>query len=208
MAAAGSGRRGERGFTLVEMVVTVGLLLVIGGSAYASLAQRPAQAHATAVGLRAFVEEARSLAAVTGAAATGGNSGATIGFTRDGDTYVATLYAYRPIAGTTAPVAQPNTPPFRTRTAIALNLAGRDIEPPFAIFFSVSGHAGAQAGFSVDRSPPPAVEPACSLSTGIVLSFDDTHQTQLHAISCEMARLDVDDAADSTLPATSPRRTF
>ena len=142
---------------------------------------------------------------MTGAATTGGGSGATLGFTRDGDTFVARLYAYRPIAGESPPVAEPNVPPFRTLTAVALHVDGHDVQPPFALFFSVSGHASALAGFVVNAMPPPAREPACPLETGIVLSFDDSRQIQTYAMSCEMAQLELE-TTPSVAPAAATRR--
>lgn len=188
----------EGGFTLVEIVVVVALLLVLGGSAFEALAQQPAQAHATAVRFAALVAQARSLAAVNGNAAPGG---ATIGVERDGEDYVATLYANRPILGAKYPLAREPAPALRTTTAIGLSANGAPSTAPFALFFSASGHADAAPGFHVRMSAPLAAEPPCPLATGIVVVFSDATQTQAHAISCEMAQLNLDAAG---LPAQAP----
>jgi prepilin-type N-terminal cleavage/methylation domain-containing protein len=181
----------ELGLTLIELVVTVAIVALAAGLGYEGLAQRPAQARSTATAFAGLVREARALAAVT-ADPNDGGTGATIGVVRDGDQYVATLYAYRPIQGASrAPVAA-DAPPLRTTTGLAIANGSATVEPPFALFFSSSGHASAQAAFTVGVSPPPATEPACPLQTGIVIAFIDGVHNQAHPLSCEMAQLDLD----------------
>jgi len=186
-------RRGELGFTLIEMVVLVAIVALIAGLGYAALAQRPAQAHSTAAAFAGLVAEARALAAITGDAVATGDTGASIAVVRDGDDYVATLYAYRPIHGASQlPVAAPNTPPLRTTTELAIVQAHGAVEPPFTLFFSASGHASAQAPFTIGVDAPLSVEPACPLETGIIIAFIDGVHDQAHPVSCEMAQLDLD----------------
>jgi type II secretory pathway pseudopilin PulG len=176
--------------TLLEVVVLVAIVAIVSALGYAALAQRPAQARSTAVAFAALVAQARALAAITGGP---DGSGASIAVIREGDDYVATLYAFRPILGAgRAPVAEPNTPPLRTPTALELVQPNGPIEPPFALFFSASGHASAQAPFRVGVDAPLAAEPVCPLETGIVVAFIDGVHNQSHSISCEMAQLDLD----------------
>jgi prepilin-type N-terminal cleavage/methylation domain-containing protein len=187
----------EFGFTLIELVVTVAIVALAAGLACEGLAERPAQAHVTAVAFAGLVREARALAAVTADPAAGG-TGATIGVVRDGDRYVATLYAYRPILGAArAPVAVADAP-LQTATALALLSPTATAEPPFALFFSSSGHASAQSAFTVGVTPPLATEPACPLQSGIVIAFRDGVHDQAHSVSCEMARLDLDTSVPPT----------
>ncbi len=190
----------QAGFALVEVVAMVAILAVVAGFAFETLAQRGAQARSTAVAFAGLVAEARALAAVTGADKLDGGSGASIGVVRDGDVYVATLYAYRPVLGASqVPIRQPDTPPLRTLTALALRTAGGVAAPPFALFFAPSGHASAQPDFTVTVSAALATEPACPPETGIVVEFTAANQTAAHAISCELAQLEL-------TPAPAPAR--
>jgi type II secretory pathway pseudopilin PulG len=178
--------------TLIELCVTVAIVALAAGSCCETLAQRPAQARSSAAAFAGLVREARALAAVTGDPTAGG-TGASIGVTRDGDNYVATLYAYRPIRGATVtPQAVSNPPPLRTSTDLAIEASGSRSEPPFALFFSSSGHVSAQTGFTIGSTPALATEPACPLQTGIVIAFIDGVDDQAHPLTCEMAQLDLD----------------
>jgi hypothetical protein len=177
--------------TLIELVVTAAIVALAAGFGYEALAERPAQAHATAIAFAGLVREARALAAVTADPAAG-DTGATIGVVRDGDRYVATLYAYRPILGAArAPLAVAEAP-LQTATALALVTPTATAQPPFALFFSSSGHASAQSAFIVGVTPPLATEPACPPQSGIVVAFIDGVHDQAHPVSCEMAQLDLD----------------
>jgi prepilin-type N-terminal cleavage/methylation domain-containing protein len=189
----------ERGYTLIELTVVVALVALAAAFGCAALAGQPARAAGTAASFAGLVNEARALAANTGDGSPGGATGASIGVVREGTMYVATLYAYRPIAGSAqVPVAQVRTAPLRTTTALALVQNNRLREPPFALFFSASGHAAAQAAFTIGSDAPLAVEPACPLVTGIIIAFRDGVHDRAHALSCEMAQLDVN--ASSPLP--------
>jgi hypothetical protein len=145
------------------------------------------------LGFAQLVAQARALAAISAVSNDDGGSGASIGIVRDGDVDIATLYRFRPASGAAhQPQAQTDTPPLRLATAITLDVDGAPVAPPFALFFSVAGHVSAQAGFAIGVSPPLAAEPVCPLTTGILLTFHDSHQSQTHALSCELAELDVD----------------
>lgn len=184
----------ERGTTLIELVVAVGVVAIAAVACFEGLAQRPAQARSTAAAFAGLVREARALAAVSGDPV-GGGTGATIAVVREGDQYIATLYTYRPILGAvTVPVAAPNSAPLRTSTSLAIEHDGALAGPPFAVFFSSSGHASAQTAFTIGLTPPLAAEPACPLHSGILIAFIDGVHNQAHAISCEMAQLDLDTA--------------
>ncbi len=184
--------RGECGMTLIELVVAVAIVAIAAGSCYEGLAQRPAQARTTAEAFGGLVREARTLAAVTGDPLSGG-TGASISVVRNGDKYIATLYAYRPIAGAaTAPVRAVNTPPLQTPTELAIADAGELIEAPFALFFSASGHVSAAGGFTIGTSAPLAAEPPCPLRTGIIIAFIDGVHDQAYVLSCELAQLDLE----------------
>jgi prepilin-type N-terminal cleavage/methylation domain-containing protein len=184
----------ERGTTLIELIVVVAIVSLLAGLGCASLAQRPLQARSTAVAFASLVAQARALAAATADPAAGA-SGASIGVTRDGDAYVATLYAYRPVAGGRGPVAVADSPPLRTFTKVAIVTAGGLREPPFALFFASSGHLSAQAPYTIGVDGTLAAEPACPLASGVGIAFVDGVDNQVHPLSCEMAALDLDTSA-------------
>ncbi len=182
----------QRGFTLLETTIVAGVLALAAACGYETLAQRPAQARSTVVRFAALVDEARALAAVHGDAASGDGTGASIQVVREGDTYVATVYAYRPIAGAAQqPVPEPDLAPLRTTTALTMTQAGVERVPPFAVFFSASGHASARAPYSLGIDAPLVVEPACPATSGLIISFDDGRSIQHHALRCEMAQLNI-----------------
>lgn len=182
----------ERGATLIELVVAVATIALMAGLAFETLAQRPAQAASAAVAFAGLVAEARALAAITADPAAG-STGATIAVVRDGDAYVATLYAYRPVRGALrTPLPAAGTPPLRTSTALAIVAGNGQLAPPFALFFSASGHASARAPYTLGVDAPLADEPACPLETGIAIAFIDGVHNQAHPISCETAQLELD----------------
>jgi prepilin-type N-terminal cleavage/methylation domain-containing protein len=187
-------RRGERGFSLVEVILVVGIVALIAGLSAATLRQRPAQARTTALAFAELVAQARALAAVSATGTLAGGSGATIAVTRDASgSYIATLYAFRPAAGAAQqPVRDPRALPLRTATAIDIVTGGTRSGPPFALFFSASGAAGAAVPYTVGVDAPLAAQPVCPAQTGIVLAFDDGVHTHGYALSCAFAQLDVD----------------
>ncbi len=183
----------ERGFTLVELLVTVAIVILVAGLAFESLAARPAQTRATAVAFAQLIAQARALAATSAGSGVAAGSGATIGVVRTGSGVTATLYAFRPMsAAADQPVRAANAPPLQTTTPVALEIGGALLEPPFALFFSASGDASAAAPFTVGVDAPLSAEPPCSVATGIVLEFGAGQQSQAYALSCQMAILDVD----------------
>jgi len=184
----------ERGTTLIELAVVVALLAIACGVGYATLAQRPAQARTTAIAFAALVAQARARAAVNEVA----GGGTSIAITSTGGQTIATLYLGRPIRGNAqAPIVAPNVPPLRTTTIVTLTSGGNAVGPPFTLFFSASGHASAAAPYALDSDAPLALEPVCPAKTGIIIGFRDGVDDQTHAISCELARLDLDAGAQA-----------
>jgi prepilin-type N-terminal cleavage/methylation domain-containing protein len=190
-AAPCAGRSDERGLTLIEVVVAAALVVLVAAFGAASLSARPAQAAMSALTFAGLVREARALAAVTADGSAQAGSGATIGVTSDASGSVATLYAYRPIQGALhEPVAVARAP-LRSAASLAIVDGGVLRGPPFALFFSPSGHVSSGIPYTVGVDAPLAAEPACPLQTGIVIAFRDGAHDQAHALSCAMARLDV-----------------
>jgi len=71
-------------------------------------------------------------------------------------------------------------------------IGGTRSGPPFALFFSASGEAGAAVPFTVGVDAPLAAQPACPAQSGIILAFDDGVRAHGYALSCAFAQLDVD----------------
>jgi type II secretory pathway pseudopilin PulG len=136
---------GEFGFTLIELVVFIAIVTILAGTAFATLAQRPAQARSTAIAFAGLVERARALAALTGAAEPGDGSGATIAIVQDGgDTVVSVQAGYRMDSGVT--LASEPACPLETGIVIAFidgvhdqayplscEIAGLDLTLPHAV---------------------------------------------------------------------------
>lgn len=191
MPAPARAGASEAGLSLIELVVAVAIIALAAGMAFESLAARPAQARTTAAAFAELIAEARALAAVTTATTPGGGSGATIAVVRDATGFTATLYAYRPIAGAARQPQRAATPPLHAMTEIALVADAAAVEPPFALFVSAAGHISAQAPFTVGSDAPLAREPGCP-PAGLVIEFADGVHDRAYAVSCEMARLDLD----------------
>jgi type II secretory pathway pseudopilin PulG len=193
-------RSAERGTTLLEVVVLVALVALAAAAGGAALAQRPAQATTDAAAFAGLVSEARALAAITVGSAPGDGSGATIGVVSTANGVVATLYAYRPIQGAVhGPVRAANSVPLMAGSTLAVAQNGTRVNPPFAFFFSPSGHVSAAVPFTVGSNPALAGEPACPAATGIVIAFLDGVHDGAHVLSCEAAQLDL--TASAALPA-------
>lgn len=192
----GTDATAERGFTLLEVMLTVAILVALTAGAFETLAARPAQTRSTAVAFAGLIAQARSLASIDAGDVADG-TGASIGVVRDGDAYVATVYRFRPVAGGPPPELAANVAPFRTRTPVLLAAGNGVVEPPFAIFIAPSGHASALAGFTFGAGAPLRAEPGCAAQTGIGLIFSDAPRAQRFEVSCEMAQLDLDAARPS-----------
>jgi prepilin-type N-terminal cleavage/methylation domain-containing protein len=145
---------GERGYTLVEMVVVVSILAVILAVAAPSFSQNPGAVTASIGMVRTAIDEASSLAFANGFDTNAGR-GATLQFTTDAQTgeTVGQVYLGRPyttLANTSSGNPQlqldENLPELRTKTHIRVEVLGALVDPPFAMFISPSGHASTIAG--------------------------------------------------------------
>jgi prepilin-type N-terminal cleavage/methylation domain-containing protein len=158
----------ERGFTLVETVVTLGIIaMLLAASGAWLLAMHPgALVHATD-DYDAVLASARGLAATSGNGATlvfAPRAGGVPGFTMR-------AYAGRPVSANA--VVASNAMPVESDATISEATLG---QPPFAIFIGASGHASGQAAYpAIDATgnatfPVIANEPACP-AAGFVLTF-------------------------------------
>ena len=150
--------------TLVAVATAATLLLSLGGL---SQARKPYALRAAVESLRAFIADARSVAATSG-------DGATIVIASREAGFVATLYPYRPIAD-----ADFSSPPVRTLTGNA-SVTGT------AIFISSSGTASSSATW-MPSSGAMASEPACA--NGTQLTFSDGFASETHVVPCATAEL-------------------
>lgn len=150
--------------TLVAAATAATLLVSLGGL---TLARKPYALHAAVESLRAFIADARSVAATSG-------DGATIVVApRDGG-FVAKLYPYRPLEG-----ADLTLPAVRTLTGTAAVTAT-------ALFISTSGTVSSSTTWT-PASGSLASEPACT--NGTQLTFTDGFATETHVVPCASAEL-------------------
>lgn len=154
--------------SLIETFVTVAtaatLLVSLGGF---SLARKPYAMQAAVKSLRAFIADARSVAATSGV-------GATIVIASRNGGFAAALYPYRPLDG-----ADLSLPAVRTLTGNASVTAT-------AIFISSSGTASSAATWT-PASGALASEPACT--NGTQLTFSDGFASETHLVPCATAEL-------------------
>lgn len=136
-------RTQERGFTLIELVVAVGIAVMLLGGALWMFAMRPAA-------VRHAVDEYDGELAVARAIAASSGNGATMVFApaMRGSGFTIAVYAGRPTAANavtaTQAISATNDASVRERTLGA---------PPFAVFFDSAGRASGQASY-------PAFDPA------------------------------------------------
>ena len=160
-------RRGEAGFTLLELIVTVAItVILIAAGGYWMLSMRPGA-------LRGALDDFdANLAAAKAIAATSGN-GATLIFEppSNGSTgYALTVFSGRP----TAPGAVKSTNTMIANSGATVKEAHFG-NPPFAIFLSSAGYPTGTAGYPTLSGGVPnfttiATEPPCP-SGGIELTF-------------------------------------
>jgi hypothetical protein len=153
---------------LIEIVVAVATAAAVLASLGSStLSRKPYAMHAAVESLRAFIADARSVAATSG-------DGATIVIApRDGG-FVATLYPYRPIGGADLSLA-----PVRI-------LSGNAAVTGAALFISSSGTVSSSATWT-PASGTLASEPACR--SGTPLTFSDGFAAETHVVPCGSAEL-------------------
>jgi len=174
---------GQRGFTLVEMVVAVGIVALLAVVVTLSLALRPGALRATVASFDASFAAARAIAATSG-------NGATIVVAPRADAhgrlpgFTLRIYRGRPTAANAVTLA--DAPAIVADADVREATLG---SPPFAIFLSSAGNASGLAAypaFASDGTPqfaPLAAQPACP-SGGLVLTFASAHASQTRVLPC------------------------
>lgn len=181
----GGGEHGEWGFTLLEVMLAVGIAAALGLSVFTLSARRHGHVHAAALQFQAIVSEARAIAASTNDGP--GSSGATIQVRRQKGESAVSIYRYRPIALASAkPQLAENALTMRTRAEIRLGDA-----TTFAIFISSSGHSAASPDYDVATGDTPAGEPNCNSVKGEAIVFLDGPDREIDRLTCEMSQLEL-----------------
>ncbi len=169
----------QRGFSLIEIMVAVGLSMVLAACALAlTRGSRPAEVGSALAGFDALMNAADAIAATSA-------NGATIIVEPLNARTRLTLYAGRP-NGLSA-MSRTAVPALETQAQISEASSG---SPPFAIFISGSGHAAIQPHYpdssSNDRADIPilASEPACPSLGRYDISFRVNGAVQTRSIFC------------------------
>jgi len=174
---------GQRGFTLVEMVVAVGIVALLAVVVTLSLALRPGALRATVASFDASFATARAIAATSG-------NGATIVVTPRNDAhgrlpgFTLRIYRGRPTVANAVTLA--DAPALIADADVREATLGA---PPFAIFLSSAGNASGLAAyptFAQDGAPqfaPLASQPPCP-SGGLSLTFSSAHASQTRVLPC------------------------
>lgn len=177
---------GERGFTLIEMVVTVAIMAMLATGALWLFGMHPVALRTAVDGFDQRYGEARALATKTG-------NGATIVFApraNNAPGFVLSVYAGRPKDA--ASVSAMRLDDLAAVTSDA-SISGPFGSPPFAIFLSSAGKPSGKAAYpSADGSgaitfPVIAQQPSCPDQTnGIVLTFRAPNgATDTRSIGCD-----------------------
>ena len=173
----------QRGFTLVELIVAVGIVAVLAAGGALALGQHPMSSSTAFAQLRAQIEAAKMLAAASG-------DGATIAVTAAGSGFRSRVFSGRP-DGVLTPS---QLAPVDSQAAIAEESAGA---PPFSLFVSSAGD------FSVAPGAPQGagVEPACPSAGVVRLEISDpSGGRHTLTLSCRQAAL----GSPEPVPANSP----
>lgn len=172
----------QRGFSLIEALVVVGLMSAVLLGFAASRGARAPEAHVAALGLQAALAEARALA-MSNADVSG--SGATLSLEPERGGTVVSVYESRPIAGKSPPVVDGGFPP--EHFAAKMTLAGAaSAGQPFSIFVSSSGYASVEANYAYDPAHPVllAADPGCDEAAGVAITVSDGVRSETHALDC------------------------
>jgi prepilin-type N-terminal cleavage/methylation domain-containing protein len=173
------------GFTLLEVMLTVGISAVFAAAFFALTTRGHGRVHSTALEFQAMVSEARSIAASVNDGQ--GDSGATIQIRRTAGESAVSIYRYRPIAAASKlPLLEDNVPAIHTPAEIRLGDA-----TTFAIFISSSGHSAAMPDFDVATDGVLATEPDCS-SDGLSITIANGGESETDRLTCEMTQLELE----------------
>ncbi len=193
-------REGERGFTLVEMVIAVAIaaILLVAGGAW-MMSMRPGALRGAVNDFDSALAVARQLAATSG-------NGATLAFlprTDGAQGFMLRVYSGRPNVANA--VTATNTMIVSSNATVSDATYG---SPPFAIFLSSAGYPTGKASYpAIDRSgnitfPVVATQPPCP-SGGIALTFTSPQgATQTRSLQCNVVVTGV--AAANPSPTPNP----
>lgn len=192
-------RESERGFTLLELTVTVAIAAVFAVLAVWMLGMRPAA-------LRHAVDEFDSALDVAHALAATSGNGATMVFAPSATGFTLRVYAGRPTQSNA--VTPTNTFEVVSNATVAERTLGA---PPFALFFDSAGRATGMAAYPpIDARgsatfPAIAKQPPCP-GTGVLLTFTSPQgATETRQLDCAGVAVGASGAPNPTPTPEVPR---
>jgi len=193
-------RRAERGFSLLEVTVTLAIVSALLLALTAVRGARPPQTHVAALQLQAALAETRALAMANAGLTNADNSstGATLSVVPGAHDTTLTVFRSRPIAGRSAPVRDRGLPPIHVPAQ--LNVAGSSPTQPFSIFVSSSGYASVAPGYAYDADVPSTFpsDPGCDETRGVAIVVSIASEVESHPFDCRGATYE----ANTVLPET------
>ncbi len=193
-------RDSERGFTLIEVAVTIAIVAIVACASVWMLGMRPGA-------LRHAVDEYDSALSVAHALAATSGNGATMVFAPHGNAgFTIRVYRGRPTSANA--VTPTNTFVATSDTAISERTLG---SPPFAIFFDSAGYATGKASYpQLDALGNAtfatiAAQPPCP-GSGILLTFTSPQGvTDTRQLPCAGVALSGTGAPNPTPTPNAPR---
>lgn len=178
----------QRGFTLLELLVALAIFSILVLLGVSTLATRPGEARAAALGFQALLRDAHATSQNNGDASRPlGGTGATIAVSELNGETVLQLYRDRQVAVAAGADLVTRIPPLRTHAS--LRLINMKIAPPFLLEFSPTGFISVTSATSSGGSGP---KMNC-LTNGVIVEFSSSTRSERHTLNCLTGTIDVND---------------
>ncbi len=176
----------QRGFTLLELLVTFSILSMFVLLGVSMLATRPGEARAAALNFQALLSDVHAMSQNNGdVSQLIGGTGATIAVSEANGETVVQLYRNRPTGTGVAAAADASVPPLRMHAS--LRLVNMSVDPPFFLEVAPTGLVTVTQAMGSGRS---SQKMSC-LSDGVIVEFRSGPRSERHLLNCLTGTIDV-----------------